>query len=482
MIREFKNRASIYGVKENLVLFDYQKIKKGFTFIDVLVGISLMLIVFLGILGAYRLGLKVVGQSKARITATAIANEKIEQIHNLPYKKVGTIIHFPDEPAGDIQKTENIIQNNINYLVETTVKYISDCFDGPQSAECPQAPIADDCVKDYKRVQVRISWEVPFKGSIDFFTDIAPKNLNQEKEECTGAAAGVLSISVFNALGMAVTSPLIEVIDPDTGLTLTSYFPSSGKYDFILPSDVYKLKVSKTNYSIAQTYWEGDIYDGKVIAAPAKSHPSVYEGKLTEIGLSIDEVGLMKIETRGTRGQGYPPVHNATFEMEGTKTVGNDSQGKPIYKYSQNHIVNGPAEINLSDLEWDSYNFSVNSPDYDLTDIESPAETTTTQPVDLLPADDKEVRLILKAENTLLVNVKDASTTLPIFGASVRIIDGESGYDVLQPTDENGKTIFIPLKESSYQLEVEANGYQNSISVIFVSGDETVTISLIPLP
>jgi type II secretory pathway component PulJ len=45
------------------------RIKKGFTFIDVLVGIALMLIVFLGIFGAYQLGLKVVGQSKNKIMA-----------------------------------------------------------------------------------------------------------------------------------------------------------------------------------------------------------------------------------------------------------------------------------------------------------------------------------------------------------------------------------------------------------------------------
>ncbi len=72
--------------------------KKSFTFIDVLVGTSLVLIVFLGIFGVYQLGLKMVNQSKIRIIATALANQKIEQIHNLPYKKVGTNPHFVDEP------------------------------------------------------------------------------------------------------------------------------------------------------------------------------------------------------------------------------------------------------------------------------------------------------------------------------------------------------------------------------------------------
>lgn len=457
--------------------------KKGFTFIDVLVGTSLMLIVFLGIFGAYRLSLKVISQSKTRITATAIANQKIETIRNLPYKKVGTIPRAVDEPAGDIPKTEPITQNNVNFTVETTVKYISDCFDGPRSGECPAAPETDDCVKDYKRAKVKVSWERPFKGEVSLVTDVAPRNLNQEKEECTGAAAGVLSVSVFDALGQAVPSPLIEIIDPQTGNTLTTAQPAGGKWNFVLSPATCKVKITKSGYSSEQSYRAGDIYNGKTIAEPIKSHPAVYEGKLTEIGFSIDIVGSMTVQARGTKGQGYPPIHNVTFKMEGAKTVGNDSQGKPIYKYSQNHTTNGPAQINLSNLEWDSYSFSVDSPDYELTGIESPPGTETSQPVDLLPASSKEVRLILKAENTLLVIVKDSSTTLPIFGAEVRLSNIDLAYDQTQPTDENGKTFFIPLEEATYDLEVTVEGYEiYTEENLWVSGDITFPVNLTQSP
>ena len=56
--------------------------KKGFTLIEVLVGSFLMLIVFLGIVGAYRLGIKLVSLSKNKVTATAIAGGQIEKIRN----------------------------------------------------------------------------------------------------------------------------------------------------------------------------------------------------------------------------------------------------------------------------------------------------------------------------------------------------------------------------------------------------------------
>ena len=455
---------------------------RGFTFIDVLVGISLTLIVFLGIFGAYWLSLKVVSQSKARITATAITNQKIEQFRNLPYKKVGTNPRAADEPIGDIPQTEAISQNNINYTVQTTIKYVSDCFDGPRSGECPAAPETDDCVKDYKRVKVRVSWEKPLRGEVSLVTDVAPKNLNQEKEECTGAAAGVLSVTVFNALGQAVPSPLIEIIDPQTGNTLTANQPPNGKYNFVLSPATYKVKITKSGYSSDQSYQAGDIYNGKTIAEPVKSHPAVYEGKLTEIGFSIDLLGSLTIQTRGTKGQGYPPIHDVTFKMEGVKTVGKDGAGEPIYKYSQTHATDGPAEIDLPDLEWDSYSFSVDSPDYKLIGIESPPETETTQPIDLLPAESKEVRLILKAENTLLVQVLDSTTLNPIFAASVRLFNLDLGYDQTQPTDKAGQTLFIPLQATTYNLEVTAPDYQNYTGTVAVSGDTTLTINLTPLP
>jgi len=456
--------------------------KKGFTFIDVLVGISLILIVFLGIFGAYRLGLKVISQSKNRITATALANQQMEIIRNLPYKEVGTTPHAIDEPAGDIPQLTYITQNNTEYSIETTIIYINDCFDGPQSSQCPTAPVIDDCVRDYKRVTVSVSWGTPQKGEVVFNTDISPKNLNQEQEECTAQAAGVLSVSVFDALGVPVPFPLIEVLSSSTGSTLASYTPSSGQHDFVLVPDTYKIKITKSGYSTTQTYQEGDIYNGKIIIEPAKSHPAVYAGRLTEIGFSIDALGLMTVQTRGTKGQGYPPIHNATFKMEGAKTVGNDGAGQPIYKYSQNHTVNGPAQITISSLEWDSYLFYVDSPDYHLIDIESPPGTTTTQPVDLLPGETKELRLILKAENTLLVEVKDASSTQPIFGAEVKLSNDILGYDEIRPTDENGETLFIPLKEDNYNLTVEAPKYASSTSVVAVSGDTIEIVNLFFLP
>jgi len=119
---------------------------KGFTFIDVIVGVSLMLIVFLGVFGAYQLGMKVVRQSRNKITATAIGNEWLERIRNLPYGQVGTIgaAPSPPYPVGVLESATSTILNNIQYDVAITIKYIADETDGLASPE-------DECPNDYKQ-------------------------------------------------------------------------------------------------------------------------------------------------------------------------------------------------------------------------------------------------------------------------------------------------------------------------------------------
>ena len=102
----------------------------------------------------------------------------------------------------------------------------------------------------------------------------------------------------------------------------------------------------------------------------------------------------------------------------------------------------------------------------------------TPQPISLLPGTTTAVILYFKAENTLLIKVQDASTSDPIFGANVRVFNQDLGYDDSKPTDELGKTFFIPLEQALYNLEVRKEGYQTATATVNVSGNTTKTIFL----
>lgn len=159
---------------------------KAFTLIEVLVGISLISIVFFGIFGAFQLGIMVVGQSRAAVTAITIINQRMEGIRNLSYEDVGVVGGIP---AGHILPQEIITRNRIHYTVETRIVYIDDPFD-------KLAP-DDDIPTDYKRVEIRISWAGPLRAERVLVTDIVPRDKEEEKP-----GGGVLAISVSDAQGI----------------------------------------------------------------------------------------------------------------------------------------------------------------------------------------------------------------------------------------------------------------------------------------
>jgi len=258
---------------------------RSFTLIEVLIGVFLILIVFLGIFGAYQLGFKVVGQSKNKIMATAILNGEIEKIRNFSYESIGVSGEFPD---GVLEKISYITQNNVQYKIERRVDFVVDSADGIASPD-------DDCPNDYKRAEIKVSWSGALTGEISASSDIAPENLAQE----CGTGGGILSVSVFNAQGLMVPSPLIEIKDPITDQTLKTATPLDGQHYFSLPADTYKVVVSKTGYSSERTYGTEEV------ATPENPHPIVLNGQLTENSFSIDNLSSFSINTLSPWGEDF---------------------------------------------------------------------------------------------------------------------------------------------------------------------------------
>jgi len=431
--------------------------KESFTLVDVLIGTSLVLIIFVGVVGAFRLGFKVVEQSQNRIVATAIANQEIEMARNLDYESVGTQGATLPFASGDFEEISIVVRNNIEYTVEIKVKYIADSADGLAGPE-------DVCPNDYKKMGVKVSWPGIFGGEISLFTDIAPDNL---AEECA-QLGGVLMISVFDAYGEMVPSPLIEIFDPATGLPIDSATPSGGEYHFVLSPDAYKVVVSKSGYNQEQSYGEEEI------TTPEKPHPIIIEGEVTEMSFSIDKVSSFSVSSFSIVEEEPVVVPNAQFHLQGEKIIGYDEDEEPVYEYSQDHITDSSGQLIISDLEWDSYTFSVDpATGLDLADI-----VPSPQPIDLFPDTSLAVELYLDSENSLLAEVEDSLTFEPLFSATVRLFNLGLGYDETQYTNEAGQTYFIPLEVESYGLEVEAEGYLPFSGTVPVSGDATETVQL----
>ena len=430
---------------------------KGFTFIDTMIGVSLSLIIFLGILGAFRLGIQVVIQSQNKIVAAAIANQEIEMARNLSYGEIGTVGAILPFAEGQLLSSKTISRNNIDYTVATRVKYIIDDADGIGAPN-------DNCSNDYKRMEVEISWQGLFSGNVVLISDMMPENLVQECEQ----AGGILSISVFDAFGLMVASPFIEIFDSLGGPRLDFATPLEGSYYFPLLGGQYSVVVSKTGYSGSRSYGEDEI------ATPEKSHPIVIEGGATSISFSIDKLSSFFIRTVTIIDEEVLPVPNIPFNLRGDKIIGLDEDENSVYKYSSSLLTDGNGEITIPDLEWDSYWLSVDQ----VTGLDLIDTDPSPLPISLVPDQDISVDLYLQAENSLLITTRNQETLEPIFSAEVKIFKDSIFYDETQYTNENGQAFFIPLDVELYDISINALGYTSYQDVIAVSGDVNIIIEL----
>jgi len=103
------------------------KNNKAFTLLEIIISLGLMIMAVLAISRLYASYLQLTANEKFKITASALANQKIETIRNLPYHKIGTLGGIP---AGSILPSETITRNGYDYTVQTEILYIDDPFDG----------------------------------------------------------------------------------------------------------------------------------------------------------------------------------------------------------------------------------------------------------------------------------------------------------------------------------------------------------------
>jgi hypothetical protein len=431
--------------------------KSGFSTTELIISISLIALFFLGILACYQLLMKTVSINKYRTIAVSIANEEQEKIKALSYNDIGTIGGYPQ---GVLSQEETITRNGIEFVVKREISFVADSTDGLAAPD-------DECPNDYKNVKISVFWQGRYPGSFSLATNISPPSL---QEECA-IKGGILKISVIDANGIPVEGATIEITNLETSSTQNCISDSSGECMLVLPPGVenYRVVVSKDGYSQERTYSRDEI------ANPSKPDLTISEGQLTEISFSIDKLSSFTIYSRSTEDQGSQLIPNVEFTLTGSKTIGTDENDQPVYKFESTFQTNADGYIEIPDLEWDSYSFSVDKEKTGLNLI----STDPSQPVSLLPDSHQDVTLLLKAENTLLVTVKDQETNSPIFAASVRLYD-DQGFDKLQPTDEQGQAFFLPLENKTYSLEVQAENYQTYEGSIYVEGDTSQEVYLAP--
>lgn len=393
---------------------------RGFTLVEIIVALAVFVLFMSGIYSGIQFVFKSVYYSRMKILETAILNEQLEIIRNLPFEDVGII---NGSPSGVLERTVTTTRSGIEFTITRTIRNIDDEFDGTIGGD-PN----DLAPADYKMVEVEIICDKCNQtNQVSEVTYVSPKLLEGDPTH------GALFIEVFDANGDPVVGAEVHVVatETDPTLNLTDTTDNDGMLrlvDLGAGIGAYNITVSKIGYTTDQT-----IAPSEAIPDPVKEPASVEAQNVTEISFSIDKVSQMDISTTNAY---CSAVGNVSLHVMGTKLFGVEPD---VFKVDDDFSTNSGGAHSLTDLEWDSYGISVNS-GYDLIGsipilpISLPAGVT--QPVQLL--------VVANTSNSLLVNVTDSATGQPVSNASVNVSAGSydqtkiTGIGFTRQTDWSG--------------------------------------------
>lgn len=125
---------------------------RGFSLIDVIVGVALLLIVFVALMGTLRASLSLAALARAKSAMAGLAESQMEYLRGIDYSDLGTADGTPIGPVTD-DATTTI--DGAQYGVHTVIQYVD----------------ADD---DYKVVEVTVTTYGQSAHSLSLVSNFAP--------------------------------------------------------------------------------------------------------------------------------------------------------------------------------------------------------------------------------------------------------------------------------------------------------------------
>ena len=376
----------------------------GFTLIELVVGVAVMTILLAGVLGATSSIVRSAKVAREKTILNSLVSADLEIVRNLPYSQIGTVNGNPTGALADASNPKSITSEGRSYQIYYEVTYLDDPADGTVLS----SP-ADTAPNDYKQVKMFVR-EVASGKVTSILTNFSPKGLEGLVN------AGALVITVFDAAGQPVPNASVHIenlaINPDIVLDRTT--DSSGRWIEVgLPVWVngYHIVATKTGYSTDQTY--------PITAQnpnPIKPDSTIANGTVTQVSFAIDLLSNLTIKTVN---QFCQSISGVGINVRGAKTIGTSPT---VYKFDNNYTSSG-GQVQLSNIEWDTY-----TPVLQAGEPYTIYGTSPAQQVTVLPNTTQTFTFVLGAAttNSLRVIVKDAATGAPIEGAAVHLQKGGS--------------------------------------------------------
>jgi prepilin-type N-terminal cleavage/methylation domain-containing protein len=379
---------------------------KGFTLIESVVALGIFGLFIVGIYGSIQLSFSLVYHSRVRILATAVLNEQMEIIRNVPFDSVGII---NGSPSGVFEYTTTTIRNGMHFEIIRTIRNIDDPFDGTIDGN----PV-DTAPNDYKFVQIEarcISCDQAEPFSM--YTYIAPKYLEGNLNH------GALFVQVIDAYGNPVAGASVTVIATSTNPAYNFIDTTDNNgflriYDLATGTAKYFIQATKTGYTTDKTYISSSTNPN-----PTTPYVTILQQAVSNLTLTIDELSSVTVETKNAQCSVVP---NVPFQIKGGRTIGANPS---VYLIDENYTTNGSGVQSNMNVPWDSYGMSVTG--YDLVG------TIPDVPMTILPGAAEVGTLIVGPNTTRSLVILAENQSAPIANATVTIT-GPNGFSSVKTT------------------------------------------------
>ena len=219
----------------------------GFTLVEALVVVAVSVVIFGALFSTFQYSLTLLAHSRAKVTATSIAADRMEYFRSLPYNNVGTINGIP---PGTIRQNSTTTLNNIQFRERILVEYIDDVADGKLTATTTDS---NGIPSDYKRVKIEISWSIKNKSrSISLISNIVPRSIE------TTLGGGTIRVNVLDASAVSFPGALVTLknstVNPAINVTKSTDASGSALFSGAPAGSGYEVVVTAPGYSTDQTY------------------------------------------------------------------------------------------------------------------------------------------------------------------------------------------------------------------------------------
>lgn len=217
---------------------------RGFSLIELLVVAAIMALFIGGLFVTIQTSLKLVAESRARMSALSVANDRLEYIRSLSYDAVGTISGLP---AGNIPQVSTSTLNGFLFTERTLIEFIDDPADGVGASD------SNSITTDYKRAKIEISWTMREETkTLVLVTTVVPRSIE------TNVGGGTIRVNVTDANVAPVGGASVRLLNTSgtTTVDVTKLTDSTGSVLFggAPAGSGYQVFVTRTGYSSEQTY------------------------------------------------------------------------------------------------------------------------------------------------------------------------------------------------------------------------------------